>query len=136
MLLVEGGGRTLLLTGDGRSQDIITGLEAIGKLPPFGTCEIDVMKVPHHGSARNAVGDLFERVRAKTYVLSADGRHGNPDDQTLNWLVEAACRQERDIRLVATNFTPSLARLVVNKPPEENHYTVEILPEGATSVVV
>jgi beta-lactamase superfamily II metal-dependent hydrolase len=136
MLLAEAAGRTILLTGDGRSEDIIAGLEAVGKLAPGGTCHVDVMKVPHHGSARNVVGDLFERVLADLYVFSADGKYGNPDWQTLVWLVNAACKQQRDIHLIATNWTPSLKRLLKDRPPEENFYRLTVIPEDQTSFVV
>jgi beta-lactamase superfamily II metal-dependent hydrolase len=136
MLLAEARGRTILLTGDGRSQDIIAGLEAIGKLPPGGTCHVDVMKVPHHGSARNAVGELFDRVLADMYVFSADGKYGNPDWQTLVWLVDAACRQEREIHIFATNWTPSLRQLLSRRPPESNHYRLTVMPEDQSSFVL
>lgn len=136
MLLFEGYGRSLLLAGDGRSKDIIAGLEGVGKLPPGGTCRVDVLKVPHHASARNAVGELFDRVLADTYVISADGRYGNPDWQTLVWLMEAARRQEREIRIVATNWTAGLRRLTEEYPSESSRYTLDVLAEGQRSLVV
>jgi beta-lactamase superfamily II metal-dependent hydrolase len=136
MLLAEAAGRSILLTGDGRSQDIIAGLEAVGKLPVGGTCHVDVMKVPHHGSARNVVGELFDRVQADLYVFSADGKYGNPDWQTLVWLVEAAQRQGRSIHMIATNWTDSLRRLEKQYPPETNHYRLTVMPSDQTSFVV
>lgn len=136
MLLAEAKGRTILLTGDGRSDDIVHGLEEIGKLQPGGTCHVDVMKVPHHGSSRNAVGELFDRVLAYIYVFSANGLHSNPDWQTLVWLVDAACRQQRDIQICATNWTDSLERLLDERPPERNHYRLMVMPEGQTSFIV
>jgi beta-lactamase superfamily II metal-dependent hydrolase len=136
MFLAEAGGRSILLTGDGRSQDIIAGLEAVGKLEPGKTCHVDVMKVPHHGSARNAVGELFDRVLADMYVFSADGKYGNPDWETLVWLVDAACRQQRKIHMLATNWTPSLKRLIAERPGESNFYNLTVMPEDQTSFVV
>jgi hypothetical protein len=136
MILAEAGGRSILLTGDGRSEDIVAGLEAVGKLEPGKTCHVDVMKVPHHGSARNAVGELFDRVQADMYVLSADGRYGNPDWQTLVWLVDAAGRQQRKIHMLATNWTPSLKRLVEERPGESNFYSLTVIPEDQSSFVV
>lgn len=136
MLLAEAAGRSILLTGDGRSEDIISGLEAVGKLPPGGTFHVDVMKVPHHGSARNVVGELFDRVTADLYVFSADGKYGNPDWQTLEWLVDAACRQQRPIQIFATNWTSSLRRLLELRPPEENYYRLTVMPEDQTAFVL
>lgn len=136
MFLAEQGGRRILMTGDGRSQDIIDGLEAAGLLEPGGTIHVDVMKVPHHGSARNCVGELFDRVQADVYVLSADGRHGNPDTETLEWLVDAAFRQNRDIELYATNWTKSLEELVEKRPEAQNHYRLRVMERGKHSEVI
>ena len=133
MFLAEASKRRILLTGDGLGDDIVSGLEKVGLLPPEGTIHVNVFKLPHHGSERNAVGSLFERVLADTYVISADGRYGNPDWQTLVWLVDAVCRQGRDVNIFATNPTPSLERLVKERPPAENHYTLTIMPAGAIS---
>lgn len=99
-LLAERDGRTMLLTGDARWDDILAGLEAAGKLPVGGSCEVDVFKLPHHGSMRNAKPELFERVRATTYVISADGENGNPDRETLDMLWEA--RGKGDWKLALT----------------------------------
>lgn len=136
MFLAEAGKRRILLTGDGLGDDILAGLERAGLLPPDGSMYVDVFKVPHHGSARNAVGRLFERVQAGIYLLCADGKYDNPDWQTLVWMVDAACQQGRDIRIVATNPAPSLTRLLAERPPEKNHYTLEIMPRGASAMLL
>ncbi len=136
MLLFAAYGKRILLTGDGRSQDILLGLEEAGLMQPGGVCRVDVLKVPHHGSARNVVGELFDRVWADKYVFSADGLHGNPDWQTLVWLVEALNRQGRTVDLYATNWTPSLRRLVKEFPGERNHYRLTVLEKGATSLLI
>lgn len=136
MFLAEVAGRRILLTGDGLGDDILAGLEKAGLLQPDGTIHVDIFKVPHHGSARNAVGKLFDRVLADTYVLCADGRYGNPDDETLGWLIDAANRQQRDIKLYATNMAPSLERLLQSRPPAQNHYSLEVMPRGVSSALL
>jgi hypothetical protein len=50
---------------------------------------VDVLKLPHHGSIRNVDEHFFARVRARNYVISANGRDGNPEDQTLALLCDA-----------------------------------------------
>jgi hypothetical protein len=136
MFLAESGQRRILMTGDGLGSDVVAGLETAGLMPPGGTFKVDILKLPHHGSARNAVGALFDRVLADTYVISADGKHGNPDYQTLEWLVNAACRQGRDIHIFATNPTPTLERLVQDRPPAANHYRLTIMERGASSALL
>ena len=89
-MLAESAGRTMLLTGDARGDDIIDGLIEHGRLgadgPPFIA---DVLKLPHHGSERNVDEHFFARVRARHYVISADGRHENPDARTLTMLCDS-----------------------------------------------
>lgn len=88
-LLAELGGRTMLLAGDARGDHLLAGLEVAGKLPPDGALHVDVFKLPHHGSCRNCTAELLRRVTADAYVISADGKHGNPDRETLQRLSEA-----------------------------------------------
>jgi hypothetical protein len=79
MLLVEEGGHTALLTGDGFGTDVISGLEEAGKLQADGGFHTDVLKVPHHGSEFNSDKKFYKRVTADHYVISANGAHDNPD---------------------------------------------------------
>lgn len=87
--LVAFKGKKILFTGDARGDKVLTGLESVGLLKAGKTINVDVLKVPHHGSARNAEIDLFQRVIADTYVFSGDGQYGNPDRETLEMLTEA-----------------------------------------------
>jgi hypothetical protein len=106
IVLAEFDGRCILLTGDSRTKDILAGLEAAGKLDladPQSRFPVDVLKVPHHGSARNARKELFERVPARHYVFSANGRDHNPDKLAIEWLVEARGRGDYTVHL--TNQT-------------------------------
>lgn len=91
--LAEHGGKRILLTGDARGDRILEGLTEAGLLAD-GRLEVDVLKVPHHGSARNLSPEFFEKVRARTYVISADGKHGNPDREALEWLIGSRPKTE------------------------------------------
>ena len=57
---------------------------------------VDLLKVPHHGSANNLDDDFFERITADHYVFSGNGEHGNPERETLEMLFDA--RGERAVR--------------------------------------
>jgi len=81
--------RTMLLTGDGRGDLILTGLEDAGLMPKGGKLHLDLLKVQHHGSSRDVVQDYFERLPADHYVISANGKFSNPDQPTLKWLIAA-----------------------------------------------
>ena len=54
---------------------------------------VDVLKVPHHGSANNLDDDFFERITANHYVFSGDGEHGNPERESLEMLLARARRR-------------------------------------------
>jgi hypothetical protein len=91
VLLVAAGGKRMLLTGDARGDKIIEGLQFIGQLQPgdTSTMHVDVMKVPHHGSANNVATSFFERITADHYVFSGNGEYGNPERATLDMLFKA-----------------------------------------------
>jgi len=80
--------RTILLTGDARGDDILTGLGEAGLLKN-DALHVDVLKVPHHGSARNVEPAFFERLTADNYVFCSDGTDDNPDSETLAMLKTA-----------------------------------------------
>jgi hypothetical protein len=86
VVLAEVGGKQILLTGDARGDKVLSGLELVGAMKPGGTIDVDIVKMPHHGSARNMAPEFFERIRASHYVFSGDGEHGNPDRETLEMM--------------------------------------------------
>jgi hypothetical protein len=89
VVLADAGGKTMLLTGDARGDKILEGLELVGLLEPNKTMTVDLLKVPHHGSANNLDDDFFERVVAEHYVFSGNGEHGNPERESLEMLFKA-----------------------------------------------
>lgn len=84
--LAELAGKRMLLTGDARGDKILEGLELTGLVPQGGSLHVDILKVPHHGSANNMEPSFFERVTADHYVFSGNGEHGNPERETLEML--------------------------------------------------
>lgn len=88
-LLVEEGGRSILLTGDARWDQIIEGLQAAGRLKNDETLHVDVVKVPHHGSENNVVEtDLLARTVARHYVFCGNGHSKNPDLDVVRLMAE------------------------------------------------
>jgi beta-lactamase superfamily II metal-dependent hydrolase len=79
MLLVEEGTQSLLLTGDGRWDHLVEGLQETRHLTGDRPFKVDILKVPHHGSRNNVVDtELLDRVIATHYIFCGDGHHGNP----------------------------------------------------------
>lgn len=84
--LVKFGDKKMLLTGDGRSDDIYAGLKLNGLLDEHGKIHIDILKMPHHGSKANMTPDFLMNVTADHYVVSANGKFNNPDQETLDMM--------------------------------------------------
>ncbi len=135
VVLAEEAGRTILLTGDARGDHIEQGLQQAGLLSD-GRCHVNVLKVQHHGSARNVDRGFFDRITADVYAISADGRYDNPDIATLRWIVEAAKAVERPIRIAATWSTPSLINLQEEMAPGEYGYEVVTVAEGKHALAI
>lgn len=103
VVLAEFGGKTMLLTGDARGDDILAGLTAAGFIdhPKKGKAHFDILKMPHHGSDRNMTLDFLKRITADHYVISANGENTNPDADTVEWIAQA--REGESYRLYLTN---------------------------------
>lgn len=91
VVLVRAGKKSILLTGDARGDKIIEGLKLTGLLgtKATATLHVDILKVPHHGSANNLETRFFEQVTADHYVFSGNGEHGNPEREAIQMLFDA-----------------------------------------------
>ncbi len=107
VVLAELRGKRMLLTGDGRSDHTLAGLERAGLLEPGGTLPVDLLKLPHHGSDRNVTQAFFERLPARHYVISANGANDNPDVTVLE-MIEAARPDDDDFTIHLTNHSGKL----------------------------
>lgn len=83
----EDGAPQALLTGDALGTDVISQLELAGFLSPGDQFDVQLVKLPHHGSDRNVDMHFLERIRADHWVISANGRHSNPDLATVERLM-------------------------------------------------
>jgi hypothetical protein len=89
VILASAKNATMLLTGDARGDDVLAGLDKADKLDADKGIDVDILKVPHHGSDRNVDTDFFRRVRAAHYVISGDGTDDNPENATLQMIIDA-----------------------------------------------
>jgi len=95
--LVEIDGKRILLTGDARGDDIVKGWKAAsGSDEPV---PVDILKIPHHGSDRDLTEDFVKLFPARHYVISANGKFGNPDAPALRALVETLGGREYTIHV-------------------------------------
>jgi hypothetical protein len=133
MFLVESPDhKRILFTGDGRGDEIIAALRKAGVLnDQVKTLEIDVLKMPHHGSIRNATLDFFKTITARHYVISANGENDNPDIETLCVLTDARKADGQPYFIWITNETESTCRFRTERPPSNVYrYRFVQLPYG------
>lgn len=128
------GTRTMLLTGDGRGDDTLSGLQSAGLMSATEPLRVDILKVPHHGSDRNVDPQYFERIIADHYVISGDGRHGNPSVATLQWLVESQGRRPYAVHL--TYPGEAVPFLEMDRSANERNYEVRVRGDRDRSIVV
>ncbi len=132
VILAEADSKSILFTGDARGDHIIDGLRMAGLLDDDGCMHVDVLKVPHHGSDRNVTKTFFKTLTSDIYIISADGKYGNPDFSTLKWIIEAAQERRSAIEIFATNDTPIIRKLIQEYPPEQSGYHIVVMDKNAS----
>lgn len=133
--------KRMLLTGDALGAKVLAGLETAGFLPSGdGKMELDLLKVPHHGSSRNVTAKFFERLPARHLVISANGMHDNPDIETLEMISEARPDDEFTLHLTESKFEkgmgPKIERFFEKEREAGRKYEVVFCPADQPSVQV
>jgi hypothetical protein len=76
-LLLEYGGRKIILAGDAFPDDLLDGIKAASQ---DHRLRVDAFKLPHHGSRNNVMRPLVEAVECDRWLFSTDGtRFRHPD---------------------------------------------------------
>ncbi|MGO9097650.1 MAG: ComEC/Rec2 family competence protein [Bryobacteraceae bacterium] len=120
----------MLLPGDCGGDLIIEALERRGLMPRGGQFAVDLMKAPHHASQHSLDQAFFERIPAKYYLISGNGKHGLPHPDALAWLSAARAGQhyhavlthrtgEHHLTAHLTRFLKSEAQ---NQPQHRYHF--------------
>jgi hypothetical protein len=123
--LVQGKNRKILFTGDGSADGIIEVLSRNDMLDKQGKYHVDILKVAHHGSARNVSPEFFNTVIADYYVITANGRDDNPLIDTLKWIIESGSKSNRSKRIIFTNNTPHIIKIL--KEYDQKKYNYECI---------
>lgn len=80
--VAEWAGARALLAADAHPDLLCASLDHLRK--PGEAYVVDLLKVPHHGSAGNLTQALLERLECRRYAISTDGsRHGHPDPEAV-----------------------------------------------------
>jgi beta-lactamase superfamily II metal-dependent hydrolase len=137
--LAEFAKKRMLLTGDARADKILDGLEAAKILRKGEKLDLDLVKVPHHGSSRNLTEKFFDRLRTPEFVISADGEHDNPDIESLKMLSRVRTDDQFTINMTYGKLKHVDAQVheffAVEKAAGRD-YTVKFRPADAISLRV
>lgn len=133
VVLAETGGKRMLLTGDARGDDILSGLKTAGLLQQ-GKLHVDLLKLPHHGSDRNVSTNFFRKITADHYVISADGTNDNPDIPTL--LMISTARGQSKFTIHLTNREERLEEFFSGEKEKGKKYNVVFRELDAHSVKI
>ena len=136
MFMVESQGKKLLFTGDGLGEAVVDALSKRGFLDSQGRYHVDLMKVPHHGSERNASREFFDSVTADAYVISANGRDDNPSLATLEWIIGSKRKKNKIITIFLTNRTNNTDKILQKYDQNKFHYRLHFLKKGSHSLEI
>lgn len=129
VMLIEGFGRKILLTGDQRSDHVLQGLIDTKQMKEGETFPVDLMKVPHHGSTANVQPEFIAAVPADIYVFSANGKDQNPDTPVLE-LVAREARKGRKFTMAFTNGNMNYETDHKGELPKIGGQTIKTLAEA------
>ncbi|MEP4038992.1 hypothetical protein [Pseudophaeobacter sp.] len=115
--LMECDGKSILLTGDARGDHILEGLGKRGLATEDNPFFVDVLKMQHHGSERNVSPEFFRRIKARHYVFCGNGKHGNPERLTIEWLFNA-----HDGDPITLHFTHGIAKIDAEREAHERKH--------------
>jgi len=96
-------GKTILLTGDARDDDILEGLRDANLMDNNDHIHVNILKIPHHGSDRNMSTNFLRHVTADHYIISGNGKHDNPDIPTLEMMSTATRGGDDNFDIHLTN---------------------------------
>jgi hypothetical protein len=106
MFLIEEGTRTLLMTGDGFSGDVLKGLASVKKLNGNGGLHVDVLKIPHHGAIANIDAEFCKSISANHYIFCGNGAHTNPELEVIELVVNSRIGSDSNLSINGKNAKP------------------------------
>jgi len=127
-------GKKLLFLADSHPDIICSNLIELAKL---GVLEggFDLVKVPHHGSAKNMTSELAELIRSQKYLISTNGMtHSHPDFEAMAKILLTG--QKRKSKEIIFNYPTETAKLLDNQEwMSKYNYSISI-GDGTTPVTI
>jgi beta-lactamase superfamily II metal-dependent hydrolase len=133
-VIFEHGGHRLLLTGDAFPGVLTSSLQRVDNDKPL---DIDLFKLPHHGSIANITSEMIDVVNCEQFAISTNGSHfRHPDDRAIDTLLNAV-PEDSNPRLwfnyLSNRTEPwcdpdreARRRYVAEHPQKEGHFGIKV----------
>ncbi|WP_255658723.1 ComEC/Rec2 family competence protein [Actinoplanes sp. L3-i22] len=133
--LLEHAGRSALFTGDGHSPVLAAGLRRLLAERGLKVLDVDLVKLPHHGSAANVTTELLALIRSPRFLVSTNGaKFKHPDVAAVRRVIDAGRRGP--VPTLFFNYRSSTTRRW-DKPGNSRYQAVyPASPAGGLTVVV
>ena len=116
--MLEFCGRSMLLTGDARDDEILSAVINAGYLGPDGRVHVDVLKLPHYGSTRTLSSKFFAMIAADHYVIASLTKLKLPKPEVVGMIAASRGRDEFQIHISLDEDTAGI-RSAIEKVFEE-----------------
>ncbi|MCI9258718.1 MAG: MBL fold metallo-hydrolase [Romboutsia sp.] len=118
--ILEYKGKRIVFLGDAHEDIILENLERYIK--NTGISYFDVVKISHHGSLKNNF-NWIEKIKAKRYLISTNGRHKHPDKEVIAKILQ--CNSEE--KIIYFNYYLDLCKELDDKELKDKYnYSIEV----------
>jgi hypothetical protein len=125
--LLEAEGRSALLLGDAHPGVVVTSLDRLLAQRGRERLEVDVVKLPHHGSENNVNRELVARVAARRWLFSSDGTFfHHPDPEAVARVVTG----NQDVPELVFNYRTKRTAIWDSETLQQAHRYRAAYPEG------
>jgi hypothetical protein len=134
-VVMEAGGRRVLLLGDAHPSVVLQELEGLYANEPRPWW-FDCIKLAHHGSFANNSPALLQATDSDCYLFSTNGRNGHPDPATIAWVVTRTLSRSGKMRRLCCNYdTPTMRQFARADWQTQYSYEIEVAPAGQPLIV-
>jgi beta-lactamase superfamily II metal-dependent hydrolase len=141
--LAEFDGRSLLFAADAHPKVLIPALRALARERGRSSSsakplQVDVFKLPHHGSRANVTLELFDLVKARHYITSTSGRRfKHPDEEAMARVITKGRPSARVTPTLWFNYaTPTTSPWMDPALAERYRFRVAAPVAGSTGVSI
>lgn len=122
-MLVEFDNKSILLTGDGFAPVLERGIRRLLKQRKQDVLSVDVLKMPHHGSAGNISESLLALLDCGRFVISTNGDKYKHPDRTAIERVLARPLRAKGTELVFNYLSATTKPWTTKAAQNKGHYT-------------